>query len=82
MLEDGNIVIIKRFEKMGGKSFKEFIDEVIVLSQINNNNMVKLLRCCLETKVPILVYEFINNENLYWHLRFKTMISYYLGKDD
>jgi serine/threonine protein kinase len=82
MLEDGIIIIIKRFEKMDGKRLEEFIDEVIVLSQINNKNMVKLLGCCLETKVPLLVYEFIPNENLYRHLRFKTMISYYLGKGD
>jgi len=82
MLEDDNIVIIKRFEKVGGKRLEEFIDEVIVLSQINKKNMVKLLGCCLETKVHLLVYEFIPNGNLYRHLQFKTMISYYLGKGD
>jgi serine/threonine protein kinase len=82
MLEDGNIVIIKRSEKVGGKRLEEFIDEVIVLSQINKKNMVKLLGCCLETKVHLLVYEFIPNGNLYRHLQFKTMISYYLGKGD
>jgi hypothetical protein len=42
MLEDGNIVIIKRSEKVGGKRLEEFINEVIVLSQINNR---KWLNC-------------------------------------
>jgi hypothetical protein len=31
MLEDGNIVIVKRSEKVGRKRLEEFINEVIVL---------------------------------------------------
>ncbi|KAL6847112.1 hypothetical protein ACP4OV_022965 [Aristida adscensionis] len=63
-LDDGKEVAIKKSKVINDDCREEFVNEIIVLSQINHRNIVRLLGCCLNVDVPMLVYEFVSNGTL------------------
>ncbi|XP_059454881.1 wall-associated receptor kinase 5-like [Corylus avellana] len=74
-LPNNTIVAIKKSKTVDPYQVDQFINEIVLLSQIDHKNVVKLLGCCLETQVPLLVYEFVSQGTLFNYIHRESNTS-------
>ncbi|XP_023729316.1 probable serine/threonine-protein kinase PBL22 isoform X1 [Lactuca sativa] len=66
--EGQSMVAIKRLDREFGQGNREFWKEITMLSLYKHENLVHLLGFCDESDEKILVYEFVSNKGLDFHL--------------
>uniref|UniRef100_J3M108 Protein kinase domain-containing protein n=1 Tax=Oryza brachyantha TaxID=4533 RepID=J3M108_ORYBR len=76
VLPNNTMVAIKKSIVFDESQVEQFVNEITILSQIDHPNVVKLLGCCLETKVPLLVYEFIPNGTLFQRIHSRSTLTW------
>lgn len=67
-LKDGQIIAAKVRKQASTQGLTEFHSEIHVLSFARHKNIVMLLGYCCKENLNILVYEYICNKSLEWHL--------------
>ncbi|RCV10467.1 hypothetical protein SETIT_2G114700v2 [Setaria italica] len=60
-------VAVKRsiVEGMKPSHDHDLVNEIAIQFQVSHANLVRLIGCCLETDVPMLVFEYVSNGSLY-----------------
>uniref|UniRef100_A0A453GXA6 non-specific serine/threonine protein kinase n=1 Tax=Aegilops tauschii subsp. strangulata TaxID=200361 RepID=A0A453GXA6_AEGTS len=61
---DNQLVAVKKPIKDNIAPNEQFANEVIIQSQVIHKNIVRLVGCCLEVDMPMLVYEFLSRGSL------------------
>jgi len=68
-LPNGSKLAVKSLTK-AHQGIDDFLNEVVAITDVKHNNLVKLKGCCLHGIQRYLVYEYVENKNLgeaLWH---------------
>ncbi|KAL5715972.1 non-specific serine/threonine protein kinase [Ranunculus cassubicifolius] len=63
-LKNGTLVALKVLSSLSKQGVREFLTELNLITDIEHENLVKLLGCCVEDSHRILVYGYLENNSL------------------
>uniref|UniRef100_A0A0E0PJP7 non-specific serine/threonine protein kinase n=1 Tax=Oryza rufipogon TaxID=4529 RepID=A0A0E0PJP7_ORYRU len=63
-LPDGRVIAVKQLSETSHQGKSQFVTEVATISAVQHRNLVKLHGCCIDSKTPLLVYEYLENGSL------------------
>ncbi|XP_060214932.1 proline-rich receptor-like protein kinase PERK9 isoform X1 [Lycium barbarum] len=67
-LPDGRDVAVKQLDIGGRQGDREFRAEVEIISRVHHRHLVSLVGYCISENRRLLVYEYVPNNTLYFHL--------------
>ncbi|CAL4950945.1 unnamed protein product [Urochloa decumbens] len=67
-LTDGKEVAVKKLKEGGGQGEREFHAEVEIISRVHHRHLVSLVGYCISDDQRLLVYDFVPNNTLHYHL--------------
>jgi serine/threonine protein kinase len=70
-LPDGREIAVKQLKIGGSQGEREFKAEVDIISRIHHRHLVSLVGYCIQDDRKILVYDYVPNNTLHFHLHGK-----------
>ncbi|XP_028763718.1 probable LRR receptor-like serine/threonine-protein kinase At1g53420 isoform X2 [Neltuma alba] len=63
-LSDGTVIAVKQLSSRSRQGNREFLNEIGMISALQNPHLVKLYGCCVEESQLLLIYEYMENNSL------------------
>ncbi|AEE28610.1 putative proline-rich receptor-like protein kinase PERK11 RLK-Pelle-PERK-1 family [Arabidopsis thaliana] len=73
ILFEGKPVAIKQLKSVSAEGYREFKAEVEIISRVHHRHLVSLVGYCISEQHRFLIYEFVPNNTLDYHLHGKNL---------
>lgn len=77
-MPDGKVVAVKQLKAGSGQGDREFKAEVEIISRVHHRHLVSLVGYCISDQQRLLIYEFVPNNTLDYHLHGKAIFLLFL----
>jgi len=78
MLPNSKEVAVKQLKAGSGQGEREFQAEVEIISRVHHRHLVSLVGYCISGEQRLLVYEFVPNNTLEFHLHGNCLFNVYV----